>query len=191
MELLLLGILLFIGAHSISIVSEATRDRLVKRLGEGPWKGLYSLVALAGMVAICWGYSLARQDPTILYSPPTGLRHAALLLMLPVFPIFASTYLPGRIQSAVHHPTLVATLLWGAAHLLANGTLADVVLFGSFAGWAFFDMRSMRHRTPRAIPKAPPSKANDAIAVVAGLAIYAAIVFWLHAFVIGVPIVAI
>jgi uncharacterized membrane protein len=190
MGLLLLGILLFIGAHSISILSEPTRDRLAARLGLGPWKGLYSLVALAGLVAIVRGYALARMDPTILYTPPTGLRHAALLVLLPVFPIFVATYLPGRIQTAVRHPTLVATQLWGAAHLLANGSLADVALFGSFAGWAFLDMRSMRHRTQRAIAKAPPSKANDAIAIVAGLAIYLAFLFWLHAAVIGVPVFA-
>jgi uncharacterized membrane protein len=188
MALLLLGLLLFIGAHSISIASTAIRDRLVARLGEGPWKGLYSLVSLAGLVAIVWGYGSARQDPTILYAPPTALRHAAILLLLPVFPLFVATYLPGRIQTAVRHPTLVATQLWGGAHLLANGTLADVVLFGSFAGWAFLDMRSMRHRIPRAIAKAPPSKANDAIAVSVGLAIYVAIVFWLHAWLIGVPV---
>jgi uncharacterized membrane protein len=108
-------------------------------------------------------------------------------LLVPVFPLFLAAYFRGRIQAATRHPMLAAVKLWAAAHLLANGTLADVLLFGAFLAWAVADRLSMKRRTARPIPGAPPSKANDLIAVVGGLVIYAAFVLGLHAWLIGVP----
>lgn len=188
MNLLLLGLLIFFAAHSVSIVAEKWRDGMVEKLGEGAWKGLYAVIAIVGFVLLVKGYGLARQDPIVLYSTPTWLRHGALLLLLPVFPIALSAYLPGRIQSALGHPMLVATEIWAATHLLVNGTLGDVMLFGSFLVWAVADHRSMGRRTPRAIQGAPPSAANDVIAIVVGIGLYIGFLGWLHVWLIGMPV---
>ena len=188
MNLLLLGLALFFAIHSISIVGESSRDRIVAKIGDLAWKGLYAVVSIVGFTLIVKGYALTRQDPVLLYSAPTWLRHGSMLLLVPVFPILLTAYLPGRIQSAVGHPTLVATEIWAVAHLLANGMLADLLLFGSFLIWAVADHWSMGRRTPRAIPSAPPSAANDIIAIVVGLAIFLGFGGWLHALLIGVPV---
>jgi uncharacterized membrane protein len=186
MTTLILGLLLFLGAHSISIANDPWRNRMQTRLGEVGWKGLYSLISIAGFVLIVQGYAAARLDPVVLYTPPTALRHVAMLLLVPVFPLLLSTYLPGRIKSAVKHPMLVATKLWAFAHLLANGNLADVVLFGGFLAWAVADRISLKRRQTRALHTAPAGKVNDVIAVVGGLALYVGFVMWLHVWLIGV-----
>jgi uncharacterized membrane protein len=188
MTTLIIGLTLFIGAHTISIVNVAWRDGVVGRIGKGPWQGLYSLVALAGFVLIIYGYGLARQDPVFLYVPPMWLRTIALVLMIPVFVLFLAPYFPGRIKTTVRHPMLVATKIWALSHLFANGTLADVVLFGSFIAWAGMDRMSMKRREPRAVPGAPSSKWNDLIALILGLAIYAVFIGGAHLWLIGVPV---
>jgi uncharacterized membrane protein len=185
-QILVLGLVIFLGVHSIAIVAPATRDRLAARLGDGPWKGLYSLVSLAGFLLIIHGFGLARQHPVVLYTPPDWLRGVALLLMLPVFPLLIAAYLPGRIRAAVKHPLLAATKAWALAHLLANGMLADVVLFGSLLVWAVADRISLKRRTPRPVPVLPAKPANDAIAVIGGLVLYALFVYWAHAALFGV-----
>lgn len=186
MNVLIAGLILFLATHSVSIVNASWRDSVAARIGEWSWKGLYSLAALAGLVLIIWGYGLARQEPVFLYVPPIWLRHVALLLMVFVFPLLLATYLPGRIKALTKHPMLAATKLWAFAHLLANGTLADAVLFGSFLVWAVVDRISMKRREPRPVPGAPASAWNDAIAVVGGLALYVAFVLWLHVWLVGV-----
>jgi len=188
MNLLLLGLLIFFAAHAVSIVGENWRDTMVERLGEWPWKGLYSVAALVGFVLLVKGYALCRQDPIVLYTSPTWLRHGSMLLLLPAFPILLSAYLPGRIKATFRHPMLVATEIWAVAHLLANGTLADLLLFGSFLVWAVADHRSIGRRKARVIPGAPESAANDIIAVVVGLGLYVGFVGWLHLWLIGIPI---
>lgn len=190
MAMLVLGLLLFLGAHSASIVRPGWRDGMVARVGLPAWKGGYALVSAVGLVLIVWGYGLAWQDPVFLYQPPLWLRHVTLLLMLFAFPLLLAAYLPGRIQAAVRHPMLAAVKLWAFAHLLANGTLADVLLFGAFLAWAVADRISLKRRSQRPVPSLPASALNDAIAVVGGLAVYAAFVLWLHAWLIGVPVVA-
>ena len=189
MNALVLGLVSFFGAHSVSIVNDPWRNRMAASMGEWTWKGLYALVAIAGFVLIVLGYGLARQDPVVLYTPPAWLHPVAMVLLIPVFPLLLAAYLPGRIQTAARHPMLVATKLWAVAHLLANGMLADVLLFGAFLVWAVLDRISMKHRTQRATPSLPRARANDIIAVVGGLALYAAFVLWLHGGLIGVPIV--
>jgi len=186
MSILIAGLVVFFAVHSVSIFNEPWRDSMVAKLGEWPWKGVYSMAAIIGFVLIVWGYGLARVDPVVLYSPPMWLRHVSILILVPVFPLLLATYLPGRIQSMARHPMLVATKLWAVAHLLANGTLADVLLFGSFLVWAVIDRISMKRRTQRLIPGAPPSKFNDIIAVLFGLVLYTVFVLWLHAWLIGV-----
>jgi uncharacterized membrane protein len=185
-----LGLVVFFAAHSVSIVSDPWRNRMVAEIGERLWKGLYALVSLGGFMLIVWGYGLARLDPVVLYVPPSWLHPIAMVLLVPVFPLLFAAYLPGRIQAAAMHPLLAGTKLWAAAHLLVNGMLADVLLFGAFLVWAAADRISMRHRVQRSIPHLPPSRANDLIAVAGGLALYAAFVFWLHGWLIGVPVLA-
>lgn len=186
MTLLILGLLIFLGVHSTSIVALAWRDAQVAQRGEMAWKGIYTLVSIVGFVLLVVGYGQARQSPVVLYAPPVALRHVALLLMLPVFVLLLATYLPGRIKSAAKHPMLLATKLWASAHLLANGNLADLLLFGGFLAWAVADRISMKRRTPRPLPGAPAGKFNDVIALVGGLALYGFFVKFGHAWLIGV-----
>lgn len=186
MTLLLLGMLLFIGAHSVSIAAPAWRDAMAARLGEKAWKGLYAVVSLVGLVLLIVGYSAARQAPVVLYVPPAWMRHLALLLMLPVFPLLVATYLPGRISRAAKHPMLLAVKLWATAHLLANGMLADLVLFGGLLAWAVVDRISLKRREARPIPTAPPMPINDLVATGLGLMVYVAFVVALHHALFGV-----
>jgi uncharacterized membrane protein len=190
MTLLIAGLVLFLGIHSVAIVSAAMRATAIKRMGEAAWKGLYSLISLLGFVLLCYGFGVARQTPMMLHAPPAWLRHVALIVMLPVFPLLFAAYLPGRIKTAAKHPMLAAVKLWAFAHLLANGNLADVLLFGGFLVWAVMDRISMQRRSvPQVLRSAPPGPWNDVIAVVLGLAIYVLIVGWAHARLFGVPLI--
>lgn len=186
MTLLILGLVLFLGIHSISIVAPQWRDAQAMRHGEMAWKGVYALVSIAGFVLLIYGFGIARQAPIVLYSPPRWTGHIALLLMLPVFPLLLAAYLPGRIKTAAKHPMLVAVKLWALAHLLANGTLADVLLFGGFLAWAVADRISLKHRPHRPVPSVPARPTNDLIALVGGLVIYGVFVTVLHQALIGV-----
>ena len=186
MEMLIAGLVVFLGTHSVSMVNAAWRDRVANRIGEQTWQALFALVSLVGFVLIIWGYGLARQEPVVLYAPPLWLRHVALLLLVPVFPLFLAAYLPGRIRDATRHPMLAAVKLWAFAHLLANGMLADAVLFGAFLAWAVLDRISMKRRAPRPVPGALPATYNDLIAVAGGLALYAGFLLWFHRWLIGV-----
>ncbi len=188
MTTLIAGLVLFFGVHCVSIVNSAWRDGVVERIGKGPWQGLYSLFAFAGLILIVYGYGLARQDPMILYVSPIWLRNVTLILMIPVFPLFFAPYFPGRIKAIAGHPLLLATKLWAVAHLIVNGTLADVVLFGSFLLWAGMDRASMKRREQRDLPGAAASKWNDTIVVVLGLIVYALLVGGAHVRLIGVPV---
>ncbi len=183
---LILGMVIFIGTHSVSIVAPQWRSAVVARIGEWPWKGIYAIVSIAGFLLLVQGYAEARLAPLVLYLPPAWTRHVAALLMLPVFVLLLAAYLPGRIKTSVKHPMLLAVKLWATAHLLANGTLADVILFGGFLAWAVVDRISVNHRPARAIPAAPASKLNDVVAVIVGLVLYALFAFRWHAALIGV-----
>lgn len=190
MAWLITGLVLFLGVHSVSIVSPLGRRQLARQMGEAGYKGLYTLVSFVGLGLIVWGYGLAREAPVLLYTLPTGFRHLAALLMLPVFVLLLAAYLPGRIQRAAKHPMLLSVKLWALAHLLANGTLADVLLFGGFLVWAVADRISVKRRAAaglmRSAPALPGSAANDTIALVGGLVLYAVIVLWLHGWLFGV-----
>lgn len=181
MPYLIAGLVLFLGVHSVAIFASDWRDRMLARMGEGPWKGLYSLISIVGFVLLIYGYGVARRDPVVLYSPPYGMHYVTAVLMLPVFPALIAAYFPGGIKAALKHPMLVAVKLWAFSHLLSNGTLADVLLFGLFLAWAVADRVSMKWRPVRVIRTAPPRAVNDVIAVVAGLALYVAFLLWLHA----------
>jgi uncharacterized membrane protein len=186
MMMLILGLLVFLGTHSVALFAPVARDRWAAALGTGAWRGLYSLLSLAGFLLVIYGYGQARLAPVVLYVPPGWLRIVTWLLMLPVFPLLFAANLPGWIQRTVKHPMLTAVKAWALAHLLANGMLADVLLFGGFLAWAVADRISLKRRVPRPLRMAPPSRWNDAIAVVGGLLVYALMLAWLHRVLIGV-----
>jgi uncharacterized membrane protein len=186
MLVLIAGLVVFLGTHSLAIFAPAFRERTRARLGENGWKAVYGIVSLLGFVTICYGFGLARLDPVVLYSPPRWLRHVAFLFMLPVFPLLFAAYLPGRIKTATKHPMLAAVKFWALAHLLANGMLADWLLFGSFLAWAVVDRISLKRRPPQALRAAPAGPWNDAVAVVLGLATYVFFILWAHVRLFGV-----
>ena len=148
MLLLLLGLVLFLGVHSTRVFANGWRAATIAKVGPRPFKGMYSLVSIAGFVLLVWGYGLARQDPVVLWAaPPAGVRHLAALLTLMAFVLVAAAYVPGNeIKHLVHHPMVLGVIFWALAHLLANNTLADVVLFGAFLVWAVLDWRAARKR---------------------------------------------
>jgi uncharacterized membrane protein len=187
MIVLILGLVIFLGIHSVRIVGETWRSGMIRRLGDGPWKGVYSLVSGVGLVLIVWGYGLSRLDPVILWEPPLWTRHLAILLNLLAFILFAAFLLPaGKIKARLGHPMLLSVKVWAVAHLLANGTLADVVLFGSFLVWAILDFRAARQRDRVAgtIRVAGPPR-NDVLVVIVGAVIWAALLWRVHAWITG------
>jgi uncharacterized membrane protein len=190
MTLLVIGLVLFFGVHSLVIVAPGARERLQQGLGRHGWRGVHSVVSLAGFVLIVMGYGQSRLSPDLLYTPPFWMRHVTFALLLPVFPLLIAAYLPGRIKATLKHPMLVAVKLWALAHLLSNGTLADVLLFGSFLAWAVADRISLKRRSPVLQSAVAPRARNDVIAVVLGVALYVATLFWLHRLVIGMPLMA-
>lgn len=188
MTLLILGLLLFLGTHSIRIVADGWRTARVARLGENGWKVLYSLASALGLGLIVWGYGLARAEPMVLWVPPAWTRHLAALLTLPAFVLIAAAYVPGsRIKAALGHPMVAGVKVWAIAHLLSNGNLADVVLFGAFLLWAVFDFRSARQRDRAAgVRYRPGSAARDGMAIAAGAGVWALFAGFLHLWLIGV-----
>jgi len=188
MTILILGLLLFLGVHSTRIVADDWRTTQVKRLGEGAWKGIYSLLSLAGFGLIIWGFGLARQQPVVLWIAPAAMRHAAGLLTLIAFVLLAAAYVPrNAIKSRLHHPMLLAVKVWAFAHLLSNGKLADLLLFGAFLAWAVVCFIAAQRRDRAARTQYPPgTAAGTAATVVAGAAVWAGFAFWLHGVLIGV-----
>jgi uncharacterized membrane protein len=188
MTYLILGLIVFLGVHSTRIVADGWRTAQLKRLGEGPWKGIYSLVSLAGFGLIIWGFGLARQQPEVLWTAPVAMRHVAALLTLIAFVLLAAAYVPrNAIKSRLHHPMVLAVKVWAFAHLLANGKLADLVLFGAFLAWAIVCFIAERKRDRAAGTQYPDgTPAGTAAAVIAGAAAWAAFAFWLHGALIGV-----
>jgi uncharacterized membrane protein len=189
MNIFVVGLVMFLAIHSVSIATPRWRMAQIAQHGEGPWKAAYSIASIISLVLLIVGYGKARQTGFVLYSPPPSLRHLALVLMLPVFPLLIAAYLPGRISRAAKHPMLLAVMIWAVAHLLANGTSADVLLFGAFLVWAVADRISVARRAKEArhdVPALPVRPANDVIVVVVGLLIYAAFLLGVHRWLIGV-----
>lgn len=188
MSILILGLVLFLGPHSLRILADDWRGRQVARLGEGPWKGIYSLVSIVGFVVLIWGFGLARQQPVLLYSPPPWLRHANALFTLAAFILVAAAYVPrNHLKAKLGHPMYAGIKVWALGHLLAAGMLHDVVLFGTFLAWAIAGFVSGRRRDRRNGVTYPAGTAlGDLLAVAIGAAAWAAFAFWLHARWIGV-----
>ncbi len=188
MLLFISGLILFFAVHSISIVNAGWRDAMAERLGTGIWKILYSVASLVGLILLSKGYGIVNDAPVILYTPPAWLLYANFLLMLFVFPLFMASFLPGQIKTSVKHPAFASVKIWAFAHLLTNGALADVLLFGSFLVWAVAGRISMKHRKARPVPGFPKTPANDLIAVVSGLLLYLLFIMVLHDWLIGVEV---
>ena len=188
MTFLVLGLLLFLGTHSIRIVADGWRAGRVARLGENRWKGLYSLASALGLGLVVWGYGLARAEPLALWTPPGWTRYLAALLNLPAFILIAAAYVPGsRIKAALGHPMVAGVKVWAIAHLLSNGNLADLLLFGAFLLWAVADFRSARRRDRAAgVVYRPGSAARDGLVVAAGAGAWALFAGFLHLWLIGV-----
>ena len=185
MFFLILGTGLFQGIASVRIVSPSWREARIAAIGEGPWKAAYSIASLAALVLMIWGYSLARPEAPVLFEPPVWLKHVAVLLMLFAFILLAASVLPaGRLKAAARHPMLVAIKTWAVAHLLANGDLASIVLFGSFLAWAVADRVSVKRRGDMGPPPGPA--VWDVVAVLIGFLAYILFLWRLHAWLFGV-----
>ena len=188
MFLLILGLIVFFGPHSARIVADPWRSAQIGRIGPGAWKGLYSLISIAGLTMIVIGYGAARKSPIVLFTPPTWTHGVAAVLTLAAFVLLVASLVPGtRIKAVVGHPMVLGVKVWALAHLIANGTLADLLLFGSFLAWAIFDFRASRQRDRRAkitYPSGPISR--DVIVIGIGLVAWFVFAFWLHVWMIGV-----
>jgi len=188
MTVLILGLIIFLGAHSTRIVADDWRTAQLKRLGEGAWKGIYAVVSLTGLGLIIWGFGLARQQPVVLWVSPAAMRHAAALLTLVAFVLLAAAYVPrNAIKSRLHHPMVLGVKVWAFAHLLANGRLADLLLFGAFLAWAVVCYIAAKKRDRAAgMQYAAGTAGATAITVAVGAALWALFAFRLHGLLIGV-----
>lgn len=189
---MILGLLLFFAAHVFTTKRDA-RAQAIAKLGEGTYKILYSLVSLAGLALIIWGYAHYRSSGWIdVWYPPKAMKHITLALMLPAVVLVVASYLRGRIYATLKHPMLAGIKLWAAAHLLANGDLGSIILFGSFLGWAVFDRITLKRRKDGGAPPIPVGGvSNDLIAVAVGVVAYLALAFAFHPVVIGVPVIGV
>ena len=188
MLVLVVGLVVLLGVHLAGALAPAFRERTVARIGLGPWKLVYSVVSIAGLLLVVWGYGLARADPTVLWASPDWGRHAAALLTVIAFVLIVAAYVPGtHFKSALGHPMTLGVALWALGHLLANGTLRALILFGAFLAWSIVTYAVRRSRDRAAGVTYPPGTlARDVVVVVAGAAVALAFALWLHAPLIGV-----
>jgi uncharacterized membrane protein len=188
MTALVIGLLIFLGIHSSRIFAEASRQTFIAERGEKAWKGIYTLVSLVGLGLIVWGYSLARQQPNALWNPPNATRHIAALLTLFAFILVASANGKNNwMRVKLHHPMLLGVKVWALSHLLANGNLADVLLFGGFLAWAVLCFIACKKRDRRLnIQFAEPETAATVKAIAFGIVGWAVFAFWLHGWLIGI-----
>jgi len=186
---LILGLVLFPGVHLLTTRREL-RASLVKRIGEGAYKGAYSLVSVVGLFLIVRGFGEYRAAGMIpVWTPPTAFKHITVALMLPAVILFVASYIRGRIYTTLKHPMLAGVKLWAFAHLLANGDLGSIILFGSFLAWAVYDRISLKRRSDPGAPPIPVGGVtNDLIAIAVGVVAYLALAFAFHPVVIGVPV---
>jgi len=182
---LILGLLVFLGAHSLRIIAPAWREARIAAMGKGAWMGLVAVVSIAGFVLLVWGYGQAKLAPVLVWVPPLGLRHASALLTLPAFILLAATYVPrNHLKARLGHPMLLGTKLWALAHLLVNGWLHGVVLFASFLVWAILSFRAARKREPAS--RTGGTWPGTIVAVLVGGVAWAGFAFFLHQRWIGV-----
>ena len=187
MALLVLGLIVFFGIHSVRVWGEPWRLRQIATRGAGTWKLAYSVASLAGLALLIWGYGAARVDSPVLWTPPHFLRAVTALLVLVAFVLLAASGVPGRIKAALGHPMTLGIKTWAFAHLLSNGSLADVLLFGSFLAWSVLVFSAARRRDRAAgVQRTPGRLTYDATAVVVGALAWVAFARWGHQWLIGV-----
>lgn len=188
MAIMIIGLLLFLGPHSVRVFADSWRTRQIEKRGENLWKGIYSIISIAGFFMIIHGYAEARLNPTVIWLPPLWLKYTAAILLFPTFILLFAAYVPGtRIKALSGHPMAASVKLWGLAHLLANGNLADIILFGAFMVWAILDYRASRRRDKRAGIRYPVTGASrDIIVTVVGILAWVAFAFYVHEWLIGV-----
>ena len=188
MTLLILGLVIFLGVHSVRIFAEGWRTQMRARLGDNGWKGAYTLLSIAGFAMLIYGFGQARQAPVLLWPAMGWTRHLAALLILLAFVLLTAAYVPGNgIKAKVHHPMILGVKVWALAHLVSNNTLADLLLFGSLLVWAVLDFRSSRQRDRAAGTVYPPGRMGPTLVVVAvGVGLWAVFAFGLHAVLFGV-----
>jgi uncharacterized membrane protein len=188
MTVLILGLVLFLGMHSARIVAEPARRRFIAQRGENAWKGLYSIVSVAGLVLMVWGWGLARAEPVLVWNPPLATRHVAALGVLVAFVILAGAYVPGNpIKARLHHPMVLGVKVWALAHLVSNGFLHEILLFGGFLVWAVLSFRAARARDRADGTVFPPgTTARGAVTVAVGVVLWAVFAFWAHGWLFGV-----
>jgi uncharacterized membrane protein len=189
---LILGLILFLGVHTLT-TQRKLRAQVIAATGEAGYKIGYTLASFVGLALIIWGFGVYRATGWInVWNPPTALRHIAVALMLPAVIMVVASYIRGRIYTTLKHPMLAGIKLWAVAHLLANGDLGSILLFGSFLAWAVFDRISLKHRTDAGAPPIPVGgPGNDLIAIAVGIVAYLALAFAFHPVVIGVPVVGV
>lgn len=189
MLIMLAGLVLFLGVHSVRIFAEDWRNRQRRKLGSDTWRGMYAVLSLVGLGLLIWGYSMVRETPTWVWIPPLGMRHASSLFNLLAFILLAAAYVPGNaIKARVHHPMVAGVKLWAVAHLMANGSQAHIILFGSFLAWAVADFIAARKRDRRSLSGQPAETtlAATAITVVVGVVGWVVFALWLHGWLIGI-----
>ncbi len=184
--ILILGLALFIGAH-VFVTLRPRREALIKQIGEGAYKALFALVAIAGVVLIAWGYGLYRETEWIeVWSPPAWTRHVTVLLTWPAIICVTAAYIPGDIKRTLKHPMLVGIKLWAVAHLISSGDLGSIILFGSLLAWAVYDRITLKRRSDPGAPPIPTGgRRNDLIAIVVGTIFYLGLGLVFHPLVIG------
>jgi uncharacterized membrane protein len=189
---LILGLIVFLGVHTLT-TQRALRAQVIAATGEAGYKIGYALASLVGLALIIWGFGVYRATGWInVWNPPTALKHITVALMLPAVILVVASYIRGRIYTTLKHPMLTGIKLWAATHLLANGDLGSIILFGSFLAWAVFDRISLKHRTDAGAPPIPVGgPGNDLIAIAVGIVAYLALAFAFHPIVIGVPVVGV
>jgi uncharacterized membrane protein len=185
---LILGLALFIVPH-VFVTRREARAAAVARFGEGPYKAVLSLISIVGVILIGWGFASYRASGWIdVWSPPTWTRHLAALLVWPAIVFLVAAYIPGNIKRRLKHPMLVGVKLWALAHLIANGDLGSILLFGGILAWAVFDRISLKRRSDPGAPPIPIGGwGNDVAALIVGTLVYLALGFLFHPLVIGVP----
>ncbi|MGH8780124.1 NnrU family protein [Paraburkholderia sp.] len=188
MSVLILGLLIFLGVHSVRIVAEGWRRAQIARYGANLWKTVYSIVSIAGFIVLIYGYGLARREPVVLWAPPAWAPHLAGLLTLFAFILFTAAYVPEtHFKAILKHPMVIGIALWAIAHLLANGTLNALVLFGAFLVWTIVDFAAARRRDFADSIVYPAGRlSRDVLPVIIGAVAWALFAFWLHGSWIGV-----
>jgi uncharacterized membrane protein len=186
---LIAGLIVFLGVHSVRIYADDWRTRQQQKWGADAWRGVYAVLSLVGLMLVIWGFGMVRNAPVVVWIPPMGMRHVASLLTLFAFILLAAAYVPGNaIKARVHHPMVAGVKLWAVAHLIANGTLGHLVLFGSFLVWAVLDFISARKRDRRNLSVTRPVTTLSAtlITVAVGVVGWLVFAFWLHGLLMGV-----